>query len=43
MQALFKFAVLAGIAAIIAGCAPRAEPVVVAPPPVQPEPVYNKF
>lgn len=39
----FKLALLAGAVAILAGCAPRAEPVVVVPAPIQPEPGFTKF
>ncbi len=43
MSNSIKFIVLAGLVAFVAACAREPEPVVVQPPPVAPEPVYNKF
>jgi hypothetical protein len=44
MVNVIKIAALAGAVAIIAGCAPRAQPVTAPPPPaIQPEPGFTKF
>lgn len=43
MPAIFRIALLAAAVAVVGGCDRRTEEVVVTPPPIQPEPVYNKF
>jgi hypothetical protein len=44
MSAVARIAMLAGVIAVLSGCDRRSEEVVVAPaPPIQPEPVYEKF
>ena len=43
MSAIFRIAILAAVV-VAAGCERRSEEVVLVPPPqVEPEPVYNKF
>ena len=43
MVNLVRAAAVAGAAAFLAGCAPRAEPVVMPAPVIQPEPSFDKF
>jgi len=44
MVSIIRLAALAGVVAVIAGCAPRAQPVAAPPPPaIQPEPGFSKF
>jgi len=44
MSNLLKIALFAGALAAVAGCERRTQDVVVAPPPpMQPEPTFNKF
>ena len=43
MSGSFKFVALASLVLFAAACAREPEPVVVQPPPVAPEPVYNKY
>jgi hypothetical protein len=43
MVTLLKFAAVAGTVALVAGCAPRSEPVVMPAPAIQPEPGFTKF
>lgn len=43
MSNSFKFVALASVVVFVAACAREPEPVAVQPPPVAPEPVYNKY
>ena len=43
MSDRIKLVALAGVILFVAACAREPEPVVVQPPPVAPEPVYNKY